>query len=70
MVWLCHQAILEWIMCVSVRLALLILVLTWLPVAAQQPTKLPHIGFLRAETPDPLLDEFRNGLRELGYVDG
>ena len=37
---------------------------------AQQPTKIPHIGFLRAESPDQLLDAFREGLRTLGYVDG
>lgn len=42
--------------------------------SAQQPAKpLPRIGFIissgTAETPSPLLDAFRQGLRELGYVD-
>jgi len=37
---------------------------------AQQKPKVPHIGFLRAEAPDFLLDAFRDGLRELGYVEG
>ena len=37
---------------------------------AQQSSKIPHIGFLRAESPDQLLDAFREGLRTLGYVDG
>jgi putative ABC transport system substrate-binding protein len=36
----------------------------------QQATAVPHIGFLRAETPDAFLDAFREGLRDLGYVDG
>jgi putative ABC transport system substrate-binding protein len=38
-------------------------------VIGQQPA-VPRIGFLRAETPDAFLDSFREGLRELGYVDG
>ena len=37
---------------------------------AQQQTKLPHIGFLRAEAPDALFDAFRDGMERLGYVDG
>jgi putative ABC transport system substrate-binding protein len=36
----------------------------------QQPTKTPHIGFLRPESPDQLFDAFRDALRTLGYVDG
>jgi ABC-type uncharacterized transport system substrate-binding protein len=37
---------------------------------AQQPAKVPRIGFLGA-TPDPARTEsFRQGLRELGYVEG
>ena len=40
---------------------------------AQQPKKVPRIGYLSAFTPSaggPLLDAFRQGLRELGYVEG
>jgi putative ABC transport system substrate-binding protein len=40
---------------------------------AQQPTKIPRIGYLGAFTPSAgasLLEAFRQGLRELGYVEG
>ena len=38
---------------------------------AQQPKKVPHIGFLRVgSSADPHVEGFRQGLRELGYVDG
>ena len=40
---------------------------------AQQPKKLPLIGFLIASSPSPVaarLEAFRQGLRELGYVEG
>jgi putative ABC transport system substrate-binding protein len=40
---------------------------------AQQPTKVPRIGFQSAASPAALsarLDAFRQGLRELGYVEG
>jgi putative tryptophan/tyrosine transport system substrate-binding protein len=40
---------------------------------AQQSTKVPRIGFLGAASADALtgqLDAFRQGLRELGYVEG
>ena len=44
------------------------------PVDAQQPGKMPRIGLIyssgTAETPSPLFDAFRQGLRDLGYVDG
>src|ERR1700704_968218 len=38
-----------------------------------QPGKIPRIGFLArtsADTLGPLLDSFRQGLRDLGWVDG
>jgi putative ABC transport system substrate-binding protein len=42
--------------------------------AAQQPAKLPRIGVLSPASsppaPDPTLDAFRQGLRDLGYVEG
>jgi putative tryptophan/tyrosine transport system substrate-binding protein len=44
-----------------------------LAVEAQQPTKVPRIGFLGAASASALtdqLDAFREGLRELGYVEG
>src|ERR1051325_2088028 len=38
---------------------------------AQQPTKVPRIGVLRTGShSDPLIDAFRQGLRELGYIEG
>jgi putative tryptophan/tyrosine transport system substrate-binding protein len=45
------------------------------PAAAQQPAKVPRIGFLEmGSASDPRntlgLDAFRQGLRELGYVEG
>jgi len=40
-----------------------------LPASAQQPGKLPHIGYLSPGAGYPF-DSFREGLRDLGYVDG
>jgi len=43
------------------------------PAEAQQPTKVPLIGFLDATSPSTIparLEAFRQGLRELGYVEG
>src|SRR6266496_4173342 len=40
---------------------------------AQQPKKIPRIGFLSATSPSSIsarLEAFRQGLRELGYVEG
>ena len=43
---------------------------------AQQTQKIPRIGFLQRRVvptpsnPDPLGDAFRQGLRDLGYIDG
>jgi putative tryptophan/tyrosine transport system substrate-binding protein len=42
-------------------------------VEAQQQTKIPRIGFLVARSPSANVDRieaFRQGLRELGYVEG
>jgi len=43
------------------------------PVQAQQPAKIPRVGFLlfpsRSAIAEPL-DAFRQGMRELGYVEG
>jgi putative ABC transport system substrate-binding protein len=41
--------------------------------SAQQPTKVPRIGFLATVSPSTISDRveaFRQGLRELGYVEG
>jgi putative tryptophan/tyrosine transport system substrate-binding protein len=43
------------------------------PSDAQQPTKVPRIGYLTGATPGgqaARIDAFRQGLRELGYVEG
>src|SRR6266705_1595918 len=39
---------------------------------AQQPAKPPRIGFIMGDSSgsDPRVDAFRQGLRELGYVEG
>jgi ABC-type uncharacterized transport system substrate-binding protein len=44
-----------------------------LPAEAQQPTKVPRIGYTSATSPSVNLarrEAFRQGLRELGYVEG
>jgi putative ABC transport system substrate-binding protein len=43
------------------------------PVQAQQPAKMPRIDWLAAGSPSgvaPLTAAFRQGLRQLGYVEG
>src|SRR5206468_2671687 len=40
---------------------------------AQQPKKVPRIGFVTSgdsSTPSPNLEAFRQGLRNLGYIEG
>jgi putative ABC transport system substrate-binding protein len=52
---------------------LLALLLAPLAVEAQQPGKVPRIGFIEAGSASVnrhFLDAFRQGLRELGWVDG
>src|SRR4030095_11336099 len=44
-----------------------------IPAKAQQPGKVPRIGFLITSSPSaiaPRMDAFQQGLRELGYVEG
>ena len=44
-----------------------------LPAEAQQPAKIPRIGYLTGATPDgqsARIEPFRQGLRELGYAEG
>jgi putative tryptophan/tyrosine transport system substrate-binding protein len=39
--------------------------------SAQSPPKIRRIGFLTPRSlPDPFFEAFRQGMRELGYVDG
>jgi ABC-type uncharacterized transport system substrate-binding protein len=40
------------------------------PAGAQQPKKVPRIGFLSQNQAGSLVDAFRQGLRDLGYVEG
>jgi len=39
---------------------------------AQQPDKIPRIGYIQAGTPDndPYRGEFVRGMRDLGYIEG
>jgi len=55
----------------SLALCALLLALSF-PAQAQQPKKVQRIGVLSPGFPGPssLLDAFRQGLRELGYVEG
>src|SRR4030095_1972669 len=43
------------------------------PAQAQQPAKIPRLGLLNStslSTPPPRVEGFRQGLRDLGYVEG
>jgi len=46
------------------------------PAHAQQSAKIPRVGFLSVQvsptstTPNPLAEAFRQGLRDLGYIEG
>ncbi len=53
-------------------LGLLVLLVGWAGMAeAQQPKKVPRIGYLSARSgPESRDESFRQGLRELGYVEG
>jgi ABC-type uncharacterized transport system substrate-binding protein len=57
----------------TIAVLLLALVAAGLPVDAQQTPKIPKIGLLTPSTPAgsaPLVEAFRQGLLELGYVEG
>src|SRR5262249_39266954 len=56
-------------------LVILTLGLFLAPLAAnaQPPATIPRVGFIEATSPGPgrhILDAFRQGLRELGYIEG
>lgn len=58
------------LLCIALCASLLVICL---PVGAQQPTKIPRIGFVSNTTPAAVaarIEAFRQGLRELGYVEG
>ena len=61
---------------VSLILIVVLLLAVAVVASAQQPTKVPRIGFLQRRAaptpanPDPLAEAFLQGLREIGYVDG
>ena len=49
------------------------LVMTGAVAQAQQPTKIPRIGYLDGASPSAnsnRIEAFRRGLRELGYIEG
>src|SRR5215813_4914959 len=49
----------------------LVLLATGTFAEAQQPTKIPTVGFMRGGSPtDAEVEAFRQGLRELGYIEG
>ena len=57
-----HQS---WLQCILLAVAVI--------AEAQQPAKVPRIGYLAASSPSTNLariEAFRQGLRELGYVEG
>ena len=55
---------------IHVALSAMLLALSF-PAEAQQQTKIPRIGFLFIGSKDqPHLESFRQGLRDLGYVEG
>ena len=60
---------------VAVSVVVTLILASFCPAEAQQTTKaMPRIGFIFStgtpESPSPLFDAFRLGLRDLGYVEG
>jgi putative ABC transport system substrate-binding protein len=60
---------------IDVRLLLIVLLFAVSPTNAQQPGKVARIGVLHPERPgdagvEVLIESFRKGLRQLGYVEG
>jgi putative ABC transport system substrate-binding protein len=58
---------------ILVWLLMTVLLITAPPTEAQQPAKVPRIGFLFGTSPSAVVartEAFRQGLRELGYVEG
>ena len=55
---------------IVICLVLTVLLFTISPAHAQQPTKIPLIGYLGSTSVSARTEAFRQGLRELGYVEG
>src|ERR1044071_609064 len=59
--------------CVSISLFLFELVMAGMVAEAQQSTKIPRVGYVSAtgdsKTPGPQIEGFRQGLRDLGYIE-
>jgi putative ABC transport system substrate-binding protein len=60
---------------VAVSVVVILVLASFCPTEAQQTTKtIPRIGFISStgtpESPSPLFEAFRQGLRDLDYVDG
>ena len=58
------------ILCLCLTIAMVVAAAT---AEAQQPTKIPRIGWLSGSSPSAIAtrsEAFRQGLRELGYVEG
>jgi putative ABC transport system substrate-binding protein len=59
---------------VSSILVAVVLLALGVTAEAQQPTKVPRIGYVSGsgdpQTPGPLVEGFRQGLRDLGYIEG
>ena len=53
----------------SILVATLVLV-SGVAADAQQPKKIPRIGYLVADPGAPTRESFRQGLRDFGYVEG
>ena len=58
---------------VALSVIAFVLVVNGAVAQAQQPTKVPRIGYLSSDSPSTIavrIEAFRQGLRELGYVEG
>jgi len=67
--WICDLRL--WIGPTTAAILVLSLLAAPLAASAQQPAKIPRVGLLRPGVPpDPYVDVFRQGLRDLGYVEG
>lgn len=60
-----HIALLSWTVAVLLALGAVVT-----PAGAQQPTKIPRVGVLGTSATVPALPGLRQGLRDLGYVEG
>jgi len=55
----------------AIRVTLSAMLLTCsFPAEAQQPKKIPRIGYVAGTAENPNVEAFRQGLRDLGYIEG